>query len=111
MLVLSTREPVKELRPAPLLVISCHNAPSKSSRSALAPSEAPAPGLVHFDEHRVRTPGHGRARQKRSMNCGWPPDTVPAAPGSWTLCVASNTTGQPKPRMMARPRISTTRLL
>ena len=30
------------------------------------------------------------------MNWGWPPEAVPAAPGSCTLWVASNTTGQPK---------------
>ena len=36
---------------------------------------------------------------------------VPCPPGSCTECVASKTTGQPVSRMMASPRMSTTRLL
>ena len=40
-----------------------------------------------------------------------PPDAVPRPPGCCTECVASNTTGQPVPRMIARLRMSDTRLL
>src|SRR2546429_7369241 len=40
----------------------------------------------------------------RSMNSRSPPEAAPCPPGSWTECVASNTTGQPVSRMMASER-------
>ena len=40
-----------------------------------------------------------------------PPLALPAAPGIWTLCVASKTTGQPNSRMITSDRMSATRLL
>ena len=40
-----------------------------------------------------------------------PPLVLPCPPGSWTECVASNTTGHPVSRMIASERMSETRLL
>ena len=57
------------------------------------------------------TPTATAALASGSMNSGWPPEAVPPAPGSCTLWVASKTTGYPCPRMIANPRMSTTRLL
>jgi hypothetical protein len=51
------------------------------------------------------------ARASTGTNSRWPPELVPCPPGSWTLWVASNTTGQPVSRMIARLRMSLTRLL
>ena len=51
------------------------------------------------------------ARARTGTNSRWPPEAVPCPPGSCTECVASNTTGQPVPRMMASERMSDTRLL
>ena len=65
---------------------------------------------MHFDEHGVHAGGHGGARQ-RLDELRLAAGRCPAAPGSCTLCVASKTTGQPDSRMIARPRMSTTRLL
>ena len=44
-------------------------------------------------------------------NSRCPPELVPWPPGSCTECVASNTTGAPVSRMIARLRMSDTRLL
>ncbi len=52
---------------------------------------------------------HPRPRARGRARC--PPELVPCPPGSWTLWVASNTTGQPVSRMIARLRMSLTRLL
>jgi hypothetical protein len=56
-------------------------------------------------------PAASAALDDTSMNCGWPPEAWPAAPGNCTLWVASKTTGQPVSRMIARSRMSTTRFL
>ena len=51
------------------------------------------------------------ARDSTGTNSRWPPDLPPAPPGSCTLWVASNTTGQPVSRMTLSERMSDTRLL
>ena len=51
------------------------------------------------------------ARASGATNSRWPEEAVPAPPGSWTLWVASKTTGQPKERRIGSARMSTTRLL
>ena len=56
---------------------------------------------MHFDEQRVDPHRHRRARQ-RLDELRLAAACVPAAPGSWTLCVASKTTGQPNSRMIAK---------
>ena len=56
------------------------------------------------------TPAATAARASTGTNSRWPPLDVPWPPGSWTECVASNTTGQPVSRMIARLRMSDTRL-
>ena len=57
------------------------------------------------------TPAATAARASTGTNSRWPPEDVPCPPGSWTECVASNTTGQPVSRMIASERMSETRLL
>ena len=51
------------------------------------------------------------ARASTGTISRWPPLLVPWPPGSCTECVASNTTGAPVSRMMAKDRMSLTRLL
>ena len=84
---------------------------SRLSRRALAPSDSAFSGASCTSTNTPSTPAATAARASGSINSGWPLDALPAPPGSWTLCVASNTTGQPASRMIFNPRISTTRLL
>ena len=57
------------------------------------------------------TPTATAARANTGTISRCPPETSPRPPGICTECVASNTTGQPVPRMMGIERISDTRLL
>ena len=54
-------------------------------------------------------PAASAALASGSANSRSPPLFPPAAPGSWTLWVASNTVGRPFRRMIANERMSTTR--
>ena len=51
------------------------------------------------------------ARASTGTNSRWPPDLPSMPPGSCTLWVASNTTGQPVSRITLSERMSDTRLL
>ena len=55
--------------------------------------------IVHLDEDSGDT-HRSRGAGQRLDELRLPPDALPAAPGSWTLCVASKTTGQPESRMI-----------
>ena len=61
--------------------------------------------------NRPATPTATAARASTGTISRWPPLLVPLPPGSCTLCVASNTTGAPVSRMIARLRMSETKLL
>src|SRR5204862_136113 len=55
--------------------------------------------------------GAAAARASGATNLRSPPDAVPSPPGCCTLCVASNTTGQPVAARIGSERRSATRLL
>ena len=75
-----------------------------------AVGESASGRFVDFEKQAVDSGGDGGAGQRRD-ELGLPARSGSGPPGICTLCVASKTTGQPDPRMMARPRMSTTRLL
>ena len=81
------------------------------SGTALGPSDRACAGSGCVSMNTPATPTAMAARASTGTNSRWPPLDVPWPPGSCTLCVASNTTGAFVSRMMARLRMSDTRLL
>src|SRR5262249_42754439 len=79
--------------------------------SIVGPSDGPRSGASGTSMKSATTPEATAARASPATYWRSPPERVPSPPGSCTEWVASKTTGVPKPRMTARPRKSTTRLL
>src|SRR5207247_10015065 len=97
--------------------ISSRSRGRSSRRSMFGPSESGRPsgrvrsGSSWISMKSASTPNATAARASAGTYCRSPPERSPAPPGSWTECVASKITGQPKARMIGSPRKSTTRLL
>src|ERR1700722_9339136 len=83
----------------------------RSRGHAFGPSDKAFAGSGWVSMNSPAIPAATAARAKTGTNSRCPPDTSPLPPGSCTECVASNTTGHPVLRMMARERMSDTRLL
>src|SRR5690606_31735628 len=81
------------------------------SGQALGPSDKASAGFGWVSMKMPEMPTAIAARDSTGTNSRWPPLLPPAPPGSCTLWVASNTTGQPVSRITARLRMSLTRLL
>src|SRR5262249_3914442 len=104
-------------RTADSMACSCGRSRGRSSmRSMFGPSESGRPsgnvrsGSSCISMKSASIPNATAARASAGTYWRSPPDRSPAPPGSCTEWVASKTTGKPKARMMARPRMSTTRL-
>ena len=81
------------------------------SGTALGPSDSAFAGSGWVSMKTPAMPTAIAARASTGTNSRWPPLLVPWPPGSCTLWVASKTTGAPVSRMIARLRMSETRLL
>ena len=81
------------------------------SGTAFGPSLSALAGSGWVSMNRPATPTATPARASTGTNSRWPPLLVPWPPGNCTLCVTSKTTGAPVSRMIARLRMSDTRLL
>src|SRR5213080_2207199 len=91
------------------------SSPRSAGRSAsgtlVAPSESARLGSSCTSMKTASAPAATAARASGATNLRSPPDAVPSPPGCCTLCVASNTTGQPVAARIGSERRSATRLL
>src|SRR5262249_27882267 len=99
------------LRAAPIARSSRRSRGRRASGSIVGPSDGARSGSSWTSMNTASTPKATAARAKGSTYWRSPPERVPSPPGSCTACVASKTTGTPRPRITRSPRKSTTRLL
>src|SRR5262249_13514376 len=94
--------------------ISRSNRGRSSIRSMFGPSDSGRPsssvrsGSSCISMNSASTPTATAARASAGTYWRSPPERSPPAPGSWTECVASTTTGNPIARIWTRAHISTT---
>src|SRR3989441_748221 len=84
---------------------------NSASGTLVAPSERARLGSSCTSMKTASTPAPTAARASGATKRRSPPDAVPCPPGCCTLCVASNTTGQPVAASTGSARKSATRLL
>ncbi len=84
---------------------------SSLSGRELGPSQRAESGSGWTSTNTPSAPAATAALDRWLTNSLWPPEHVPPPPGSCTLCVASNTTGNPNSFIRAMDLMSTIRLL
>src|SRR2546426_778005 len=106
------RCPAFAARTARSIATSSASSPGSSASGTLvAPSERARLGSSCTSMKTASTPAPTAARASGATKRRSPPDAVPCPPGCCTLCVASNTTGQPVAASTGSARKSATRLL
>src|SRR5262249_5869002 len=101
--------PFARRRASSIALMLARRAGNASSGHEVAVPDGARGGSWWTSRNRAPIPTAGAARAGAGTNSRCPPLALPVLPGSWTLWVASNTTGQPSSASTTSDRMSETR--